>query len=41
MPTNNSPSTINSAPDVQPLFKDRVLTEDLGRKLRLHYARAK
>jgi hypothetical protein len=40
-PIINRQSTINSLPDIQPLFKHRVLTEDLGRELRLHYACAK
>ena len=44
MTINKKQSTINSGPDVsevQPLLNYRVLIEDLGRELRLHYARAK
>ena len=37
----NKQSTINFVPEIQPLFKHRVLTEDLGRELRRHFAGAK
>ena len=43
MTINHQQSTINKPPPplIEPLFKHRVLTEDLGRELRRHFVRAR